>query len=194
MLAAQAATGTMDTKGESMAVLHYWLFAALMLTSGSALTQQMYRWKDASGTLQISGQPPPSSCTTADCNAIREQVDKKATEAKRARLEEVEKARLAKAQQATQVLSAKASLLACGEARSKCEPKNVKADIRLVALVVGKVEVRRLLGTPDKEQSTEGATYGSAISYEYYRLGGGTIQLVWQGTVMAGDLIAINEL
>ena len=62
-----------------------------MATTATANAQPLYRWKDQYGSTHVSDQPPPESCTSADCRAYREDVDKKTREVKRA-TEEANKA------------------------------------------------------------------------------------------------------
>lgn len=55
----------------------------LAIAAATANAQTLYRWKDQHGSTHVSDQPPPESCTSADCRAYREDADKKAREAKK---------------------------------------------------------------------------------------------------------------
>ena len=74
----------------------------LMATTATANAQPLYRWKDQYGSTYVSDQPPPESCTSADCRAYREDVDKKTREVKRA-TEEANKAAAEKKARANKI-------------------------------------------------------------------------------------------
>ena len=90
-----------DIVGNS-AALACCIACMLMATTATANAQPLYRWKDQYGSTHVSDQPPPESCTSADCRAYREDVDKKTREVKRA-TEEANKAAAEKKARANKI-------------------------------------------------------------------------------------------